>query len=109
MSVKRFYCYMAGDSEPFLNTSKACYERFARALIETGSKLTSSYISNPQYKSWFIAAVEIPDGMQDLFKSIAKCSLQFHPDIKIGMNVSKSVKYYDEIIEPDAKGREVME
>lgn len=90
--MKKYNNYIIGEKPPFLNCSKAAYGRLGEALTITGSKLTgSSGIAHD-----FIACVSIPEGQEEIFVKICKCTLSLHPIIQVGHEFIHPTHSYEE-------------
>jgi hypothetical protein len=85
-----------GEQPPFLSKSKACYARFMEALLKTGSHLEGAFSLGPwDERGDFLASLIVPVSKVAEFQTIAKCTLEYHPNIQLGMQIMPSVKWED--------------
>ena len=86
----------AGGKAPFINTSKAAYARIMEALVKTQSRLSGSAVTGEGRSGTLLLSVVVPIENVKTFKEIAKCSLSYHMDLSVGMNIARSTKWVDE-------------
>ena len=95
MGEKKYDCWVLGErgGPKWPTMAKASLARVMQAVIETGSKIHSTYrMSDTYQRSSVLYSLEVPVGEKEKFESIAGSPLTRHPDISVGFDVHKSVK-----------------